>query len=371
MNTETAEMMLNSGEPEELHASPGGLRRLASLRQTVRNTLTSSGFWIAALTALWPAPVLALLLALFVIWPAPAPRPSLDIYPPVVTMSPAASRQFTSKIWHDTDQSVVWSASDGVITPDGMFTVPKDAAGRILITAVRKSDPAQTASALVLIGDDMALTPSVTEIAPSQSADFLPAVSSSSAPDLEWFAAPAGIVAIKNGRATAVAGRRRPERVVITARDRNDPRRQAAAVLMVSPDPPAAGGVADEGSRDRDVMALVLIMGALGAFLGASRSFANFVGNRTFRASWGVFYLFRPVFGAGLALLVFFGSRIGGNPLAATTSNTYGISFVSGVVGLFADTALGKLKDVISTVFPTAESRMDRMHPGSPDLSPK
>jgi hypothetical protein len=114
--------------------------------------------------------------------------------------------------------------------------------------------------------------------------------------------------------------------------------------------------------RDRSMIALVLIMGALGATLGASRSFANFVGNRTFRASWALFYLLRPIFGAGLALLVFFGCRIGMvAALATTTSDSSGAAFVSGLTGLFADTVLGKLKEVVTPLFPPTEPRGDKM----------
>jgi hypothetical protein len=78
---------------------------------------------------------------------------------------------------------------------------------------------------------------------------------------------------------------------------------------------------------------------------GASRSLANFVGNDAFVPRWSLFYVFRPTFGAGLALLVFFGYRIGAvaGVKGAAPADPFAATFVAGMVGLFADTVMQKL----------------------------
>lgn len=329
----------------QLQACVNGETTWASIR------LSSAPLWIGALSVLWPAAAVVLMAALLWMWPPSAPDPSPLVYPPLVTMPAGSSRQFTVRSADSGGQYVVWSATDGLISPAGLFTAPRSAAGRVIITATQKSAPAEAASAVVLAGAELEITPPLAELGPSESTDL--AIAGDQASDVEWFATPPGVIVLKGGHVSAPLRIVRAERVVITVKDRRDPARQAGSIVLVSP----------AGRRDPSFLALVLIMGALGAFLGASRSFANFVGNRTFRASWALFYLFRPVFGAGLAVLVFFGCRAGiVTALSQTTASAPGAAFVSGLTGLFADTVLGKLREVIGALLPTEESRADKMH---------
>jgi hypothetical protein len=115
-------------------------------------------------------------------------------------------------------------------------------------------------------------------------------------------------------------------------------------------------------------------MGALGAFLGSSRSFVNYIGNRQFAASWGLFYLLRPLLGAGLALVVFFGTRIGavGSLGTVASADPFAAAFVAGLVGLFVDSVLGKLQELVVALIPTREPRADPMRsPVSPGTPPR
>jgi hypothetical protein len=134
---------------------------------------------------------------------------------------------------------------------------------------------------------------------------------------------------------------------------------RAAAVVQLS-----TSGVVD----DVRMLCLVVVMGAFGALIGASRSFVNFVGNRSFAPSWSFFYLFRPMFGAGLALIVFLGYRIGavGGPKGGSPADPFTAAFVAGIVGLFADTALEKLRELILTLFGAQDARKDKLAGASP-----
>ena len=153
-----------------------------------------------------------------------------------------------------------------------------------------------------------------------------------------------------------------PKRVIVTAIDQADRTRQAGALLYLLP---IEGPVEEnDQTRDRRLLELVILMGALGALLGASRSLGNFVGNGAFYPRWSLFYLFRPTFGAKLALLVFFGYRIGavtGVKEHGTGRSRLAATFVAGMVGLFADTVLQKLKDLVTALFPSHDERTDKV----------
>ena len=69
------------------------------------------------------------------------------------------------------------------------------------------------------------------------------------------------------------------------------------------------------------------------------------------------------MFGAGLALIVFFAYRIGAiaGPRGAAPADPFAAAFIAGMVGLFADTVLQKLQEVITQLFQPGGPRTDRM----------
>ena len=107
--------------------------------------------------------------------------------------------------------------------------------------------------------------------------------------------------------------------------------------------------------RDVDLLWLVLISGALGSFVYTARSFVDFVGNKTIRSSWTVWYLMYPFIGAALAMIFYLAVR-GGFLTAATSSadiNLFGLVAISGLVGMFSKQATSKLGEVFATLFKT------------------
>jgi hypothetical protein len=100
------------------------------------------------------------------------------------------------------------------------------------------------------------------------------------------------------------------------------------------------------------LIAMVLMVGALGALVGSSRRFLYFAtrDELTKRDEWS--YLIRPIQGAALALIVYFtlrGGYLGQDQTAPV--NPYGVAALSALVGLFTRHAVSKLTDVFDTLF--------------------
>jgi uncharacterized membrane protein YeaQ/YmgE (transglycosylase-associated protein family) len=100
------------------------------------------------------------------------------------------------------------------------------------------------------------------------------------------------------------------------------------------------------------VLLMVVIAGLLGALIGTGRKFQRWahLDQLTERDQWS--YVLLPLQGALLAIVVYFTFRGGflgtgsGTPL-----NPYGIAAVAGIVGLFTDNAMHKLRQIMDTLF--------------------
>lgn len=134
----------------------------------------------------------------------------------------------------------------------------------------------------------------------------------------------------------------------------------AAATSLADPQPaiPATPLLLGLGHADLTgevvLITMVLMVGALGALVGAARRFLYFATREelTERDEWS--YLMRPVQRAMLALIVYFTLRGGylGQDQAAPV-NPYGVAALSALVGLFTRHAVSKLTDVFDTLFGT------------------
>ncbi|HYI93135.1 MAG TPA: hypothetical protein VEX68_06305, partial [Bryobacteraceae bacterium] len=107
---------------------------------------------------------------------------------------------------------------------------------------------------------------------------------------------------------------------------------------------------------------LALLFGLLGGIVGASRSYVAFVGSRRFSGTWGPYYLSRPGFAIALALLVHAAHR--GGFLGSGSDNPYVVAFYAGMVGLFSDSVLEKMKQALDHLIAFSDTRPDKM-PGS------
>jgi hypothetical protein len=106
-------------------------------------------------------------------------------------------------------------------------------------------------------------------------------------------------------------------------------------------------------TADTSLLVLVILAAAIGAFVHAATSFADFVGNRRFVASWAWWYALRLFIGVALALLLYFAVRGGFLSTSSTSAdiNPYGIAALAGLSGLFSKQATDKLREVFETMF--------------------
>ena len=109
------------------------------------------------------------------------------------------------------------------------------------------------------------------------------------------------------------------------------------------------------------IILLVLLSGALGSYIHAATSFVTFVGNRSLEKSWIWWYILRPFIGSTLALIFYFVIRGGllSTGTEASGISIYGITGLSGLVGMFSKNAVDKLREVFETLFKSEKGKGD------------
>jgi hypothetical protein len=111
-------------------------------------------------------------------------------------------------------------------------------------------------------------------------------------------------------------------------------------------------------SSDQRLLAVVILAGALGATIHGLRSFAWYVGNRYLATSWLPTYFVQPLVG-GLLAVAFYLVLRGGltvGDASADDLNSHGFAAIAVLVGMFAQQAIEKLKDVAEQVFARART---------------
>ncbi|NQT82119.1 hypothetical protein HQ563_03795 [bacterium] len=101
------------------------------------------------------------------------------------------------------------------------------------------------------------------------------------------------------------------------------------------------------------LLLIVALAGALGSLVHALRSLYWYVGNRALVRSWLMKYFLLPFAGAALAVIFYFVIRGGFFSREATMQQTdpFGFAALAGLVGMFSEQAVLKLKEVADTVF--------------------
>jgi hypothetical protein len=106
--------------------------------------------------------------------------------------------------------------------------------------------------------------------------------------------------------------------------------------------------------RAENLLLLVVAMGALGALIHVTSSFADYVGNRQLLLSWVWWLLLRIPIGMALALVFYMlirGGLIIPNGSTEPQINPYGIAGLAALIGMFAKQATDKLSDIFDNLF--------------------
>jgi hypothetical protein len=110
-------------------------------------------------------------------------------------------------------------------------------------------------------------------------------------------------------------------------------------------------------TRESALILLVVLAGALGAYIHAATAFGRFVGERRFTSSWYWWYTLRLPIGSALALVLYFvvrGGILDANGTSADV-NPYGLAALAALAGMFSRHAVDKLNEVFDTVFTKRE----------------
>jgi hypothetical protein len=295
----------------------------------------------------------------------PRREPMVVVNPPEITFDTLKgedSYAFTATVLGDAKSAVVWSVPEGVsISSSGALKIAGSGkGGTFTIKATSVSDPSRFGTAIVHAAPDQArreVLPQGVAAFPRQQIAFRMADNS----EVYWSLSrgdlgvmtPKG-AASRTGIVTVGDGIRTQEPLQVTAWGA-DGAPVAAAVVVVNP----AYGSSAAGSAA--LLAFVMVMGALGSMLHFSSSFVEYVGNRTFKASWFWYYVSRPFVGAGLAVIFFFLCGAGWVS-QANAGGLMTVATVSALVGLFSDKAVRKLSDILDTVLAAKDERKDKVN---------
>jgi hypothetical protein len=106
--------------------------------------------------------------------------------------------------------------------------------------------------------------------------------------------------------------------------------------------------------KENEALITLALLGALGGYLHGIQSFALYVGNRDLRNSWILYYLFAPIKGAALAVIVALVLRV---TVVSSTGNEdlkninwLGLYAMAALSGMFANQAIEKLADIFNNV---------------------
>lgn len=104
---------------------------------------------------------------------------------------------------------------------------------------------------------------------------------------------------------------------------------------------------------DARLLLIAMLAGLLGSLVHVTTSFATYLGNRKFYASWIPWYALRPLIGMTLGLLFYLIVRAGlVTSSGANAVNPFGVAAISGLAGLFSKQTVDKLRDVFEQAFP-------------------
>lgn len=106
-------------------------------------------------------------------------------------------------------------------------------------------------------------------------------------------------------------------------------------------------------TKEASLLGLVILSGALGSLIHSLRSFLWYLGNRNLVRSWVLRILFQPLLGALISVIFYFVLRGGlfSEQAEVASTSPFGFCAVAGLVGLFSEQAVLKLKQIAEDIF--------------------
>jgi len=326
--------------------------------------------WVPIFGLGWVGLFAVLLALLFWFWTRLCPQcgpPGLVVNPPVVTLAKGQAQQFIA------NGSATWTNS---VNASGLYIAPAaiDADQVVTVTATSRSDPQQSGIGIVRLSPaaGFAVLPSRVTVAPGQAVQLKASASGTTQSVATTWLPPAAGTIGNDGTYTAPTTKNTLVVVVLAqAQLPAAPPTPASSLLAgslisVVPFPPGPCDSPDEGLW-RLVM-LVALVGALGGVTHAIGSFGTYVGNDDLKRTWLWWYALKPALSALVSILVFFVFRAGlGAPdLGLATGECLKVAGFAGLVGLFAEQATVKLKDIFEAIFtPRRDPREDKTGQGA------
>lgn len=347
--------------------------------QAANVALDPGWFWLHLLGVYWVVWASVLLAILLWQWDAVCPncRPAeLLISPPLATVTASQPVRFTASApvaWQDNlNSSGLYNASPAQ---------PPNPSINIGATAI--SDPKKMASASLIWSPDIGMTlePQQSVVFGDGKVNFNAIVTAApdkqgkvdlSAAVVDWLQPSIGnILAGPKGTATYSVKPGEIKRattimIMANAHAPGGPPRPAGAYLTLLPKSPAKACLEDGTPSTMSLIALIALAGALGGLIHGASSFAIFAGNRQFKSSWTWWYVLRPVLGAAVAQIVYLVIRSGMGTAGTTLSGADCLKTpgFAGLIGMFAEPAMLKLKDIFNTIFtPREDPRKDALTP--------
>jgi hypothetical protein len=316
--------------------------------------------WVPIFGGLWIVMFTALVTLLLWFWPELCPQcppPRLLISPPVVTLTGGQAQQFVASA------AATWT---NTVNAAGLYIAPSSIQNEqlVTVTATSESDPRQSATGVVRHSPSGGLTvlPPRATVKAGEKLQLSAAVTGSGVSAPAWLTPSAGTITPDGVFTAPRDSRTQSVTVLAQASTTTTPASTllAGSLLTVTPEVPSPCEPEVQLWR---VILLVAWVGAIGGLAHAMGSFATYVGNRELKASWLWWYALRSPLSAVVAVLVFlvFRAGLGAPDLGLGAGDCLKVAGFAGLVGLFAEPATVKLKDIFEAIFtPRRDPREDK-----------
>lgn len=198
--------------------------------------------------------------------PSPTPPPTVtrvSVSPTAASLQTGAQQQFSATVSGTANTAVIWSASAGAITANGLYTAP-GAPGTYTITAVSNADATKSASALVVVAAPqpvaVTVSPANASVGETGHLQFMATVSGLSNQAVTWAVTRGSGTITQSGLYTAP---RTAENDMITATSQADNTKSASASISVLP--PHSVSLSWDASKSTTVASYRLYRGTVSA----------------------------------------------------------------------------------------------------------